>query len=137
MSRNVLVSSVLALVASASIAATGCNRDPAAGEVQGTVTLDGTPVENGTIRFTPIEGLTGTAGGTISKGQFAVVVPVANHRVQISAIQLPPGTKAPSRHSDGNYSTIEIIPAKYNASSELTLDVKAGVNKKSWDLKSR
>jgi hypothetical protein len=116
----------------------GCSAPSTTGEVVGTVTLDGKPVDSGTVQFKPVDGQTSTAGATIDKGKFSVVVPIAKHRVEISATQLASGgNAAAARHSDAGYATVELIPAKYNRNSELTMDVKSGRNERSFDLKSR
>jgi hypothetical protein len=127
-----------ALAAIAVLLVAGCDSNPTAGDVHGMVTLDGAPLEDGTIRFTPLEGKVGTAGGVIKGGQFSTTVPVARHRVEISAAKVVGGAEAAeARHSDANYTAIQLIPSKYNTKSELTLDVKSGLNEPRFDLKSR
>src|SRR5262245_30263024 len=68
----------------------GCS-GPTHGEVKGMVTLDGHPLKEGTIRFTPIDGKTGTAGAFIADGKFEAKVPIAKHKVEISSPKLPKG----------------------------------------------
>ena len=105
------------------------------GDVRGRVTLDGQPIANGTVRFSPLDGRSPTAGGRITNGDFQTLVPVANHRVQISAAQLPPG--GIPADPEAFYTIKELVPSKYNTDSELTLDVKEGKNEPQFDLKSR
>lgn len=109
----------------------GCSQGPKFGDVSGQVTLDGKPVNAGIIRFFPIDGNTGTGSSEISKGQYlAKHVPVNKFRVDISASNVPAvpveGVVYP-----------EIIPSRYNAQSELTLDVAEGTNQKDFSLVSK
>jgi hypothetical protein len=129
----------LALCATAILLLAGCDQRASEGQVQGTVTLDGKPVDNGIIRFSPLEGQVGTAGGVIENGRFTSTVPVAKHRVEISATKISGEAPAAGRHSPsaGDYIATELIPDKYNTNSELTLDVSSGLNEPHFDLKSR
>jgi hypothetical protein len=117
----------------------GCNRGPAYGDVSGQVTLDGKAVEAGSIRFSPIDGLTASAGAPIAGGSYkAEHVPVNKFRVEISApkkidmAHLPPGTD-----TTGGVVPPELIPDKYNSNSELTIEVKEGGNSKDFPLVSK
>src|SRR5690348_5767024 len=102
---------IIGMLAIATLSAFGCSQPATTGEVLGTVKLDGKAVESGTVRFTPVDGQTGTAGATIDKGKFSVVVPITTHRVEISAVQLPSGTNAADgRHTSAGYATVELIP---------------------------
>lgn len=49
---------------------TGCGG--ATGTVQGTVTFQGQPVENGEVRFEPVSGMGSTLGERIASGKFSV-----------------------------------------------------------------
>jgi len=125
---------------------TGCgpdnplNRLPVSGEVQ----LDGLPLDQGTIRFTP-EGKEGVASGAlITNGQYAIPtedgLPVGKYRVRINAPEgagagsdpnQPPGptTAQPAR---------ERIPPKYNTQSEIVEEVTAdGPNEFSYDIPTK
>jgi hypothetical protein len=138
MHRRVMNAAFCGMLMVATWLGQGCSAPATTGEVVGTVTLDGKPVDSGTVHFKPVDGQTSTAGATIEKGKFSVVVPIAKHRVEISAIQLASGgDAAAARHSDAGYATVELIPAKYNRNSELTMDVKSGRNERNFDLKSR
>jgi hypothetical protein len=104
--------------------------------VSGTVTLDGQPLADGAIQFSPIAGGTGptptiSGGATIQDGRFAVpretgLVP-GNYKVAINAsagtpkalTKMAPTPKVPLILK-------ELIPAKFNARSELTAEIKTG-----------
>lgn len=106
------------------------------GDVAGTVTLDDRPIEEGTIRFMPIDGKTANAGGVIKQGKFRVRAPVNKHRVEVYYPQLPPGG-IPKRMSNVDFVIRELVPAKYNSESELVLDVQGGLNEPHFELKTR
>lgn len=69
------------LFAAAVTVAGGCSRGPAA-TVEGAVTIGGTPVESGWIRFTPAAGDGPTAGGPIEQGRYRAAA--APGRVRVS-----------------------------------------------------
>lgn len=120
------------------LSVTGCNHGPPYGDVSGQVTLDGQPVETGSIRLIPIDGNTASGGGTIEHGHYtASHVPVNKFRVEINAGKgpaMPPGTD-PLKYQ--GVMGVELIPARYNTQSELTLDVKEGTHEHDFKLESK
>jgi hypothetical protein len=126
-------------VAAAGLAAlVGCSKGPPFGDVVGTVVMDGKPIDDGSIRFVPVDGSTSSAGGAIKGGRYSVKVPVTRHRVELSAPK--PGTGGLIKKGDGPPVEViadEWVPDKYGARSELTFDVKAGPNEYNLDLKSK
>jgi hypothetical protein len=113
----------------------GCHGGAVVGEVKGTVTLDGKPLDDGTIRFAPADGRTASSGGIIKNGQFTSEAAPGKYRVEISATKMT-GSAGAGRHSDAVETVAQLIPEKYNMKSELTLDVKNGLNEPNFDLKS-
>jgi hypothetical protein len=125
------------LLAAASLAALGCSEamdDLPRGAVAGTVTLDGKPLAEGTISFTPSEPSGATpGGGAIKDGAFSVpraegLVP-GNYTVAIyasdrNAEQTKPSS--PGGRRDKNSPTKDLIPPKYNASTELKAEIPKG-----------
>jgi len=117
--------------------------------ITGTVMLDGQPLAGGVIQFTaPREGgTTGGAGDTggspISNGQFSIdrehgLVP-GHYRVTINASGGAVAAK-PAEPGRPNRKELpkELIPAKYNAESTLTADVKkGGPNDFKFELQSK
>jgi hypothetical protein len=135
----ILVPSVIPLVF-------GCSRGGGAnrGAISGTVNLDGKPVEQGSILFTPVEDTRGSvAGGEITDGRYqlpAKIGPaVGRNRVQIRAMRktgkmVPkafghPGEMVPER--------VEAIPARFNSKSALEVEIKPGDNTADFDVSSR
>jgi hypothetical protein len=103
--------------------------------VSGAVTLDGKSLERGTISFQPDSGLPTAAAVAISAGQYSIartegLVP-GLYRVLISstpqtAVTIDPATGMPPPPGKPTPPPKELLPAKYNASSTLSADVKEG-----------
>jgi hypothetical protein len=127
----------LALLLAAVLAAPGCagSEDDLPREaVSGTVTLDGKPLADGSIQFTPATNAGGTAvggGSTIENGRFSIarekgLVP-GSYKVAISAAdqkKRDEPTKGPVNKRSGLAK--ELIPAKYNSQTTLTAEIKKG-----------
>ncbi len=122
----------------------GCGGSgPPRGEVQGTVTFNGTPLESGSIAFTPIEGTKGpSTGGRISDGAYHIPENegpvVGQHCVEIRATR-PTGeqVKAGEGADDPEAMVDQVemfIPAEYNSQSTLTAEIQAGTNELDFDL---
>lgn len=105
----------------------GCSRGKPVGDVQGTVTVNGQPLAEGSIRFIPVNGDTAATGGLIKDGAFRVEVPVAKQRVEFSANVIDREKTPPNATAD-QIVMKKLVPDRYNARSELTLDVVSGVN---------
>jgi hypothetical protein len=107
----------------------GLNRQP----ISGAVTLDGNPLENGSIHFIPTSPEAGTeVTATISGGRYSFSKtngPVPGpFKVEISSAEAPkfeppvgktPGEVLPPRAK-------EKVPEKYNFKSTLTTTIKSG-----------
>jgi len=94
-------------------------------EVRGTAAYSGKPLENGEIRFFPIEGTEGpVSGAPIIDGQYQVTqrggVPVGTHRVEVEAFRA--SQAYPELNAEGGHRE-QFLPAKYNTSSELTVTI--------------
>ena len=109
----------------ASVLLGGCGSGPKLADVSGTVTVDGAPVPGLQVLFEPQDKVSpGSIGFTqadgtyrlkCSSGQDGAVVGQHIVRVTTAEIDDPSGPAL-------------TIPAKYNTSSELTQEVKAGTN---------
>lgn len=80
---RMLVPSVLCFITAAS----GCSGHGSDVKLSGNVTLNGTPIEAGEIRFEPQDGKGATAGGVIADGTYTVVVPCGSKIVHISGLK--------------------------------------------------
>jgi hypothetical protein len=116
-----------------------CSQGPAVGTVTGDVTFDGTPVKDGHVLFTPFDGNGQTGGAPIRDGKFtAEGVPVGKMKVELHGNKVIGKTKAYDTPESPWMDTVaEILPPKYHANSELTLDVKRGSQEVKYDLKSK
>ncbi len=104
--------------------------------VTGTVTLDGQPLAEGLIQFAPADPVSGAVGGgsTIKSGRFTIsrdygLIP-GRYNVSISAPDRGGGKGKPQSPGGGGRSALakELIPAKYNAQSDLKAEIKQGVS---------
>jgi hypothetical protein len=101
--------------------------------VSGTVTLDGQPLANGTISFSPAGGSGGPGGGgVIGGGKFSIpretgLVP-GNYNVALYASEKRAEQTKPAQAGGGKPAERpkELIPAKYNTSTELKAEIKKG-----------
>jgi hypothetical protein len=110
----------------------GCGRPTDRLEVSGSVTLDGAPLDSGTVRFSSTGGekLVST-GALIQDGEYRIPqekgLAPGTYRVEISS----PDTSAAPVADRGNprgpglMAAPERIPAKYNVESDKTVEVTA------------
>jgi hypothetical protein len=128
-----------ALALTAGLWSGGCQKGPAIGTVEGEVTLDGQPLKDGRVLFTPVDGQGQTGGATITDGKFTAEMPVAKMTVAINANRVI-GRK-PVYEGDPKSPMMdvveELIPQRYNVNTELTLDVKEGKQTVKYELKSK
>ena len=117
----------------------GCSSDGVeTATVSGEVTLDNQPLAAGNIQFRPLSGDAPTAGAEIKDGKFEAQVPVTKMRVEITANKVVGQRKAyDAPNSPVADEVVELIPPRYNANSELTLDVKEGTQTVRYDLQSK
>jgi hypothetical protein len=107
----------------------GCSSDPEGPPregVSGTVSLDGQPLEQGSIQF--LSG--GTSGGSaIAGGKFSIAreqgLSPGSYRVVINSGE---GSTVPEGEMPGTTRLThkELVPKQYNEKSTLTAEVKAG-----------
>jgi hypothetical protein len=127
----------IAATLSALIATGGCE-EPTRGIVTGAITVDGAPAKTGSIAFFPLDGKSSTTGGEITDGQYRAEVPFGAQKVEIR-VPKKVGEKKLYDTPDSPIKPIlaESLPAKYNDSTELTLDVKPGENQKDFQLTTK
>jgi hypothetical protein len=112
----------------------GCG-GPTTYQVSGKVTFNGEPIQEGHIAFVPESPGPG-GGGPISNGQYSVRTQAGKNKVQITAskkVPLPAGQVGASGEKEELRS---YIPAKYNANSELKVDI-TGSATHDFDLKAK
>jgi hypothetical protein len=128
---------MIGLSVALSMAVVGCGQGgPPMGKVSGTITLDGEPLANADVEFTPqFDGASPSYGDTDANGQYDLVFSrsrkgawVGKHTVRI----MPSLTDANGDDIEPTYK----LPARYNAKSELTAEVPKGGGTIDFDLTS-
>ncbi len=115
----------------------GCSGGPEFGDVSGTVSYDGKPVEDGSITFTPTDGKGQGGGGTIKDGKYTAKVSLGTMKVNISGSKVVGKKKVYNTPNSPEMPiTEEILPNKYSDrnKTELTFEVKPGPGEKNWEL---
>ena len=112
-------------------------------EVRGKVSLDGSPVEDGTISFIPSKGSQSQAAwAPIKAGEFAIDasqgLATGDTRIEIRAPRRT-GKMLPATVPGGEpeYEMAEAVPQRYNSASELKAEIKPGPNQLDFELKSK
>jgi hypothetical protein len=109
----------------------GCG--PAHVPVSGSVTVDGKPMDDGSIAFVPLDGSAEqvTVGGHVANGTYSIDktrgLSTGKYKVEIRWSKKT-GKKVPNGDGGTNDVVVEGLPAKYNTSSELTAEIKSGPN---------
>ncbi|MEQ9407248.1 MAG: hypothetical protein RIK87_05955 [Fuerstiella sp.] len=122
-SRNIVVT----LVLTASVM-TGCGGDPAGPEkftVSGQVSLNGEPLPDGDVIFRSADGGHAYAG-KIQQGSFSFEAEAGSKQVEIKSYRPVPGKTREDNPGEIVQVTEQVVPAKYNDKSELTVSVEAG-----------
>lgn len=121
------------------VAIAGCKPSDGLQPVEGTVTLDGQPLESGSINIGPMVGQPGTAvGGKIVNGMYQVRASKGEMAVTIRAQKSVP-IENPTEDEIAHNVTervVELIPERYNQRSELKITVNEGKNTFNFDLES-
>lgn len=106
----------------------GCSNERRQG-IEGTVTMDGQPLAEGSIKLIPHEGTPGpTAGAKIENGRFSIDTTkgtfAGSFRVEILASR-PSGRTTVDPETGEQYAIREqYVPAQYNTESQLTAQIK-------------
>jgi hypothetical protein len=118
------------------LTATGCGTSKTI--MNGTVTLDGVPIEKGTIMLMPTNGKGQTAGCGIAAGKYSMDVSPGPMQVRITANRKD--GKMPDPLNPGSGAIIDryvdYVPERYNERTELEVLVKPGRNKHDFTLES-
>ncbi|QDT53299.1 hypothetical protein Pan44_13150 [Caulifigura coniformis] len=112
----------------------GCSRNELLSEVTGRVTLDGRPLTDAMIIFSPTGTGTTSYGRTDSDGRYRMLFRdneygawLGENLVRISTFDLGSGDVAGKK---------ELVPAVYNTRSTTKVTVASGANTHDFDLKS-
>lgn len=110
----------------------GCGSAEGLGQVTGVVKLDGEPLVDASVEFTPLDGKGLTSYGRTDKSGYYYMMAtrmdkgaaVGRNKVKISTYEV----------IDNSHSVAERVPTKYNSASELEVDVKSASNTFDFDL---
>jgi len=116
----------------------GCGSDGKA-VVEGSITIDGEPVNRGMISLEPADGKGQSAGCNVEGGKYYIAaIQPGSMKVRISAVKVVGKEKAyETADSPEVEITEELLPKKYNSESTLTLDVKAPRTQYDFKLESK
>jgi hypothetical protein len=112
--------------------------------VEGNVTFDGQPIEQGSIVFEPADGKGPVAGGNIQNGKYRLgpesKLAPGNKIVRISATRatgkkIPAGPPAPDNAMVDEVQ--QYIPANYNENSTLAVQLVPGNGTENFELRSQ
>lgn len=120
----------------------GCGGDSLGRQpLSGKVSVNGAPLEKGTINFQPIDKGIGS-GARIEAGTYSIArkdgLPVGKYRVVINAptpgsapaaSDAPPGEPPPPPQ--------ELLPEEWNTKSEHTIDITSGKNEHNFDVQTK
>lgn len=122
----------------------GCGNSNPFGRIpiNGAVTLDGIPIESGTIEFSPIAGKIGS-GGKITAGKYSLPLdkglPPGDYIVRITSPIIPSATsnagKIPGMEPEDVHLGKERVHARFNSKSELKVTVPADTKSLLQDFK--
>jgi hypothetical protein len=130
--------SIVLLAIGCAFAITGCSRGPAMTKVAGVVTIDGRPLQKGSITFEPIDGRGITVGATIEGGSYVTEAMPGEKKVRITGFevvgQVPAYKNVPN--SRMNDVVKDIVPSRYNNNTELTLEVEESETTGNFELES-
>lgn len=145
LSKHLKRASALPVLVVLCFALAGCSSASRA-PVEGTVTLDGKPVDGGVIVFAPEEYRGGGVERTVVKadingGKYSLDAAhgpvVGNYRVEIHW-KRKTGRQIPSDEPPGTKEEeMEVIPRVYHEGSRTVVEIKPGENKFDYPLKSK
>jgi hypothetical protein len=114
----------------------GCGGAKTKVDVTGTVSYQGKPIENGAIRFEPIDRKLQPSGDNIRNGVYRVTLPVGTAKITITGSEkigmkkLYPTPDSPTRPIFKQF-----VPDKYNDKTELSAEITSGTSRLDFDLK--
>jgi hypothetical protein len=127
-----------AVLAAAGTGLAGCSAGLAHQEIHGAVTLDGRPVTDGYIRFAPADGKTSSAEEFIKDGKYTARLRTGRYQVEVYSPRAQ-GKRVRRIAGPGQEAkeVEEMIPARYNRTTELKVDVSKEQSEHDFLLKSK
>jgi hypothetical protein len=119
----------------------GCGGGPSVASVTGAISLDGSPLTNGSISFYPVAGGTDPAtrstGSTINAdGTYRVEILPGRYRVEVTSSRVVGRRKTYADIPDSPLEDVleEVVPSHYNTASTLTQDFDLDSKVVNFDL---
>ena len=119
----------------------GCgNAGPELATVTGNVTLDGKPVPDARVDFSPQEGRA-SVGTTNAEGVYELQYSLEKEGAVIGSHNVKITTECATTGGEGNEPLVpgskELLPSVYNSNSQLTAEVTSGENVIDFSLQSQ
>ncbi len=145
MTKTCVMAWMLGLLLAVFFLVPGCGtKDANRGAIHGEVKLDGQPIEQGSITFTPTGGTKGTVtGGQIEKGRYQLSAAngpaIGQNIVEIRAMQktgrmIPQGFGATGEMIEEQ---VDVVAPQFNSASTLEAEVKPGDNTVDFNVTSK
>ncbi|WP_052299353.1 hypothetical protein [Rubinisphaera brasiliensis] len=120
------------------MAGCGSANGPERAAVSGTVTFNGDPIQTGSIQFVPVEGVVGKpVSAPISNGEFSLSSgegpAVGMNKVVINATRKT-GKQKKNIMGEMEDEIEDFIPARYNAQTELQVEISSDSNTETFEL---
>jgi hypothetical protein len=116
----------------------GCDNGPVVSSVHGKVTLDGAPLANANLLFSPEKAGRSSLGRTDANGEYKLLFNTETDGALVGKMKVRITTAEEYTDSrDRTRLRPEKLPAKYNEQSELTADVELKDNVINFDLQSK
>lgn len=123
----------LGLLLLLAVSITGCRKSEVElGAVRGTVTLDGAPLPDATVRFIPVAGGRTAFGRTDGAGKYEMLYSASASGALVGSMRVEITTADPDAPKSK-----EKVPAKYNSKSELTVEVGSQAQVLDFPLQSK
>lgn len=141
--RRIVLCALRSVVATLFICTLGCSRNaPDRASIHGFITVNGQPLELGSIMFVPSGTTRGpTSGGSIRNGMYSISQVhgpvVGDMNVRFSAPKLNPGVPAPTGNNEIfrlMTQSEEMLPSHYNSKSTIHYTTKPGDNEFNYDI---
>jgi len=117
----------------------GCAPDKGEYKISGSVTLEGEPIEVGTIRFSGVDGATHVGGGKIKDGKYEASVPPGEKIVKIAGYKVKGQTEVKDDLT-GEVTVRDDLerctPVDYERESPLRVTIEKEGEVHDFDLKS-
>ena len=104
-----------------------CDKGPPLGDVSGTITFEGKPIEKATITFTHVTEGRSAVARTDADGHYELKFSDGRSGALLGENAISIETARVGADEDGNFVELpETLPKKYNAESEVIREIKAG-----------